>query len=83
MRARRSARSDLELCSGPGKLTEALGVGLQHNDLPLDRNPFLLLGPEGDLPQVVVGPRIGISKAIERPWRFSAAGSRFVSRPRP
>jgi DNA-3-methyladenine glycosylase len=83
MRARRGARSDLELCSGPGKLTEALGVGLGHNDLPLDREPFLLLAPEDEPPQVVVGPRIGITKAVERPWRFSAAGSSFVSRPWP
>ena len=83
MRARRGARPDLDLCSGPGKLTEALGVGLEHNDLPLDRDPFLLLAPEGEPPEVVAGPRIGITKAVERPWRFSAAGSRFVSKPWP
>jgi DNA-3-methyladenine glycosylase len=83
MRARRGVRSDAELCSGPGKLTEALGIGLEHNDLPLDREPFLLLGPEDEPPQVVLGPRIGITKAVERPWRFSAAGSSFVSRPWP
>jgi DNA-3-methyladenine glycosylase len=83
MRERRGARSDLELCSGPGKLTEALGVGLEHNDMPLDREPFLLLAAEGEPAEVVIGPRIGISKAVERPWRFSAAGSRFVSKPWP
>jgi DNA-3-methyladenine glycosylase len=83
MRERRGARSDLDLCSGPGKLTEALGVTLEHNDLPLDREPFLLLAPEGEPPEVVVGPRIGITKAVDRPWRFSAAGSRFVSKPWP
>jgi DNA-3-methyladenine glycosylase len=83
MRERRGARPDLDLCSGPGKLTEALGVTLEHNDLPLDREPFLLLAPEGEPPEVVVGPRVGITKAVERPWRFSAAGSRFVSRPPP
>jgi DNA-3-methyladenine glycosylase len=80
MRARRGNRPDLDLCSGPGKLTEALGVGLEHNDAPLDRDPFLLLGPEhGERPQIVVGPRVGITKAVERPWRFCVAGSRFVS----
>jgi DNA-3-methyladenine glycosylase len=83
MRARRGNRPDLDLCSGPGKLTEALGVGLEHNDLPLDRDPFLLLPPAGEPPEVAVGPRIGITKAVDRPWRFSAAGSRFVSRPWP
>jgi DNA-3-methyladenine glycosylase len=83
MRARRGGRPDADLCSGPGKLTEALGVGLEQNGADLGRDPFLLLAPEGDPPEVVVGPRIGITKAVERPWRFCAAGSRFVSRPRP
>lgn len=83
MRERRGDRSDLELCSGPGKLTEALGIGLEHNGADLSRDPFLLLPPEGAAPAVVTGPRIGITKAVERPWRFCAAGSRFVSRPRP
>jgi DNA-3-methyladenine glycosylase len=83
MRARRGVRSDAELCSGPGKLTEALGIGLDRNGADLSRDPFLLLPPEGEPPEVVVGPRIGITKAVERPWRFCAAGSRFVSRPRP
>ena len=83
MRARRGERPDAELCDGPGKLTEALGVGLGHNGARLDREPFLLSGPgEGERPEVVTGPRIGITKAVERPWRFCAAGSRFVSRPR-
>ena len=83
MRARRGGRPDTDLCSGPGKLTEALGVGLEHNGADLGRDPFLLLPPAGEPPKVVVGPRIGITKAVERPWRISAAGSRFVSRPRP
>ncbi len=83
MRARRGERPDGELCSGPGKLTEALGIGLERNGADLGRDPFLLLGPDGDRPQVVTGPRIGITKAVERPWRFCAAGSCFVSRPRP
>jgi DNA-3-methyladenine glycosylase len=84
MRARRGkARTDLDLCSGPGKLTEALGITLAQNAARLDRAPFLLLPPEGEPPEVVTSPRIGITKAVERPWRFSAAGSKYVSRPRP
>jgi DNA-3-methyladenine glycosylase len=83
MRERRGKRPDGELCSGPGKLTEALGIGLDLNGADLGRDPFLILGPDGPPPAVVTGPRIGITKAVERPWRFSAAGSRFVSRPRP
>jgi DNA-3-methyladenine glycosylase len=83
MRGRRGLSADAELCSGPGKLTEALGVGLELNDADLSRDPFLLLPPPGEPPAVVVGPRIGITKAVDRPWRFCAAGSPFVSRPRP
>lgn len=84
MRARRGGRPDAELCSGPGKLTEALGIGLEANGADLAREPFLLLPPEpGWCGEVVTGPRIGITKATELPWRFSVAGSRFVSRPRP
>jgi DNA-3-methyladenine glycosylase len=83
MRGRRGERPDGELCSGPGKLTEALGIGLGQNGADLGRHPFLLLAPAGAPPAVVTGPRIGITKATERPWRFCAAGSRFVSRPRP
>jgi DNA-3-methyladenine glycosylase len=84
MRKRRGARGDAELCSGPGKLTEALGIGLEHNGADLGQHPFLLLPPgPGAAPDVVAGPRVGITKAVERPWRFSAVGSRFVSRPRP
>jgi DNA-3-methyladenine glycosylase len=80
---RPAARSDLDLCSGPGKLTEALGVTLGENADRLDRDPFLLLGPDGDPPEVVTSRRIGITKAVEKPWRFSARDSRYVSRPRP
>jgi DNA-3-methyladenine glycosylase len=73
----------LELCSGPGKLTEALGIGLEANGADLGREPFALLEPAGPRPEVVAGPRVGITKAVERPWRFCAAGSPYVSRPRP
>jgi DNA-3-methyladenine glycosylase len=84
MRERRGERPDADLCSGPGKLTEALGIGLDDNDADLTADPFLLLPPEpGWRGEVVTGPRVGITKAVERPWRFSLRGSRFVSRPRP
>jgi DNA-3-methyladenine glycosylase len=84
MRARRGGRPDEDLCSGPGKLTDALGIGLDANGADLASDPFLLLAPEpGWSGEVVTGPRVGITKAVERPWRFSLAGSRYVSRPRP
>ncbi|MDQ2935508.1 MAG: DNA-3-methyladenine glycosylase [Chloroflexota bacterium] len=85
MRQRRGRQRDGELCSGPGKLTEALGVGLSDNGASLSAPPFTLLPPEGAwrANEVTAGPRIGISKATENPWRFCAAGCRFVSRPWP
>lgn len=83
MRERRGDRPDPELCSGPGKLTEALGIGLEQNAADLAADPFLLLPPAGEPPPIVTSPRIGITKAVERPWRFCAAGNPFVSRPRP
>jgi DNA-3-methyladenine glycosylase len=85
MRRRRGGRPDAELCSGPGKLTEALGVGLADNGASLSAAPFAVLTPEAEWRRVEVttGPRIGISKAAEYPWRFCAAGNRFVSRPWP
>jgi DNA-3-methyladenine glycosylase len=83
MRARRGGRPDQELCAGPGRLTEALGIGLDSNGADLSSDPFLLLAPEpGWAGEVATGPRVGITKAVERPWRFCAAGSRFVSHPR-
>jgi DNA-3-methyladenine glycosylase len=83
MRERRGSKADHELCSGPGKLTEALGIGLSDNERDLTREPFLLLSSQGERPEIVTGPRIGITKAVERPWRFCAAGNRNVSRPWP
>lgn len=84
MRERRGVRSDTELCSGPGKLTEALGIGLDRNGADLASDPFLLLPREpGWRGEIVEGPRVGISKAVELPWRFCLAGSPYVSRPRP
>ena len=83
MRARRGERSDHDLCSGPGKLTEALGVGLDANGADLGSGPFLLLPPAEEWAgEVVTGPRIGITKAVERPWRFCLAESPYVSKPR-
>jgi DNA-3-methyladenine glycosylase len=85
MRERRGRGELEELCSGPGRLTEALGVGLDLNGADLLAPPFELLAPELGWkgPEVVAGTRIGITKAAERPWRYCAAGSRFVSKPRP
>jgi DNA-3-methyladenine glycosylase len=85
MRRRRGRERIEELCSGPGKLTEALGVGLELNGASLLEAPFALLPrtAEWSAVEIVAGPRIGISKAVEYPWRFCAAGSPFVSRPRP
>jgi DNA-3-methyladenine glycosylase len=84
MRERRGERPEADLCSGPGKLTEALGIGLSDNGADLDAEPFCLLPREEDWSgEIVTGPRIGIAKAAERPWRFCLANSPFVSRPRP
>jgi DNA-3-methyladenine glycosylase len=85
MRERRGRAEARELCSGPGKLAEALGVGLAENGRSLSEPPFALAGPPpgwGGV-EVVTAPRIGISRAVERPWRFCAAGSPFLSRPVP
>ena len=83
MRERRGPKPDHELCSGPGKLTEALGISLSDNERDLSEAPFMLLAPEDERPEIVTGPRIGITKAVENPWRFCAAGNRNVSKPWP
>jgi DNA-3-methyladenine glycosylase len=80
MQRRRGMADERTLCSGPGKLCEALGVTGRHNGLPLDRAPFELRARQATL-EIVVGPRIGITKAIEHPWRYGLKGSRFLSRP--
>jgi DNA-3-methyladenine glycosylase len=79
MRRRRGLADERQLCSGPGKLCEALGVSIKHNGLPLDRKPFELRARR-DRPDIVVGPRIGISKAVDEPWRYGLKESRFLSR---
>ncbi len=82
MQKRRGPRPDHDLCSGPGKLTEALGIGLSENGADLARDPFLLLPPDENWQgEIVRGPRIGITKATELPWRFCAAGSPHISKP--
>lgn len=90
MRARRGvaanrAGSEHELCSGPGKLTEALGISLQENDSDLAGGPIQILARADEWlePTVVEGTRIGITKAVELRWRFCVAGDPNVSRPRP
>jgi DNA-3-methyladenine glycosylase len=80
MRRRRRLPEARDLCSGPGKLCEALGVTIQHNGLPVDRTPFELRARVGT-PEVVAGPRIGISKAVDEPWRYGLRGSKFLSKP--
>ena len=68
------------LCSGPGKLCEALAVTDRHNGLPLDRVPFELRARAAP-PAIVVGSRIGITKAVAHPWRYGLKGSMFFSKP--
>jgi DNA-3-methyladenine glycosylase len=83
MRERRGPVRDEDLCSGPGKLTQALGVGLELNKTDLFDGPIRLGPPIEPRPAVLAGTRIGITKAPDLPWRFCAAGSRYVSRPWP
>jgi DNA-3-methyladenine glycosylase len=80
MRRRRGVSDERLLCSGPGRLCQALGINLKQNGIPLDRSPFELHAPV-DKVEVAVGQRIGISKAAELPWRYGLAGSPFLSKP--
>jgi DNA-3-methyladenine glycosylase len=79
MRERRGVDDPRLLCAGPGRLCEALAVTREHDGLPLDVPPFALLPREGDV-EVVRGPRVGISRAVELPWRYAEQGSRYLSR---
>jgi DNA-3-methyladenine glycosylase len=79
MRTRRGVVEARLLCSGPGRVCQALGVTGEHDGLPLDRAPFELV-PRADDPEVISGPRIGITKAADLPWRYGLAGSPFLSR---
>jgi DNA-3-methyladenine glycosylase len=80
MRRRRGAPDLRGLCSGPGKLCQALSVTHKHNGLALDRPPFELRERAGK-PEIAVGPRIGITKAVDEPWRYGLKGSKFLSKP--
>jgi DNA-3-methyladenine glycosylase len=85
MRERRGVARDLELTNGPGKLTEALGIGLEMNGVSLADGPIRIEArpPGARRPEVVTGTRIGITKAADLPWRFCDASSPYVSRPWP
>jgi DNA-3-methyladenine glycosylase len=85
MKSRRGVDRVEELCSGPGKLTQALGIGLDLNGSSLERGPIRVLPrrPGWRRPKISTSPRVGITRDAHLPWRFCAAGSRFVSRPRP
>jgi DNA-3-methyladenine glycosylase len=80
MRRRRGLRDERALCSGPGKLCEALGITRKQNGLALDRAPFELRARTGK-PEIATGVRIGITKAAEKPWRYGLKGSPFLSKP--
>jgi DNA-3-methyladenine glycosylase len=82
MRSRRGLQRAEDLCSGPGKLTQALGIGLELNGTSLMDGPIGVLARERE-PRIVAGERIGITKAADLPWRFCDADSRHVSRPWP
>ena len=82
MRERRGLDSERLLCAGPGRLCQALAVTGAHDGLALDGPPFELRPRERSV-EIVAGPRIGISRAAELPWRYAVAGSRYLSRPIP
>ncbi len=82
MRTRRGVDDLRLLCSGPGRLTQALGVTGAHDGLALDAPPFELRPPVSS-PEVVTAPRVGVTRAAELHWRYALKGSAFVSRPRP
>jgi DNA-3-methyladenine glycosylase len=79
MRARRGFDEPRLLCSGPGRLCQALAITRDHDGHALDEPPFELLG-RGSEPPLLRGPRVGITQAADRPWRYGLAGSRYLSR---
>jgi DNA-3-methyladenine glycosylase len=86
MRERRGVDALEQLCSGPGRLTQALGIGLELNGTDLDLGPVTISPPpltRAASPLIVASTRVGITRAVDLPWRFTSAQSRFVSRPRP
>jgi DNA-3-methyladenine glycosylase len=82
MRARRGLDDPRQLCSGPGKLCQALGITREHDGLLLDVPPFRL-EPRSEVPEIVTGPRIGITRATDLSWRYMSAGSPYLSRAAP
>ena len=80
MRRRRGLHDERTLCSGPGRLTEALAITHRHNGLALDAPPFALYARTGRV-DIVTGVRIGLTKAVDLPWRYGLKGSRFLSKP--
>ena len=82
MAERRKLADPRLLCAGPGRLTQALALSLAENGLPLDAPPFRLNPRDIDCP-ILAGPRIGITRGAETPWRFGLEGSRYLSRPFP
>lgn len=80
MRERRGLTAERMLCSGPGKLGQALGVSPHLSSLPLNKSPFELIFSKENI-EIIQGPRIGISKAADLPWRFGLAASAYLSRP--
>jgi DNA-3-methyladenine glycosylase len=79
MKRRRGLENERLLCAGPGRLCQALGVTGAHDGLRLDRPPFRI-EPRAEEPELVRGPRVGITRAVELPWRYGLAGSRYLSR---
>jgi DNA-3-methyladenine glycosylase len=80
MRRRRGTDDEKLLCAGPGRVCAALAITAEHNGLALDRAPFEIFA-RTEAAEVVAGPRIGLTKAIDRPWRYGLKGSRFLSKP--
>ena len=80
MRRRRGLKDERLLCAGPGRVCEALGITGTHNGLALDQPPFALSARTEDV-TIATGPRIGITKAADLPWRYGLKGSRFLSKP--
>jgi DNA-3-methyladenine glycosylase len=80
MRRRRGLTDVRLLGAGPGRVCEALGITAAHNGLALDEPPFALFARTGEV-EVIAGPRIGITKAAEKPWRYGLKGSAFLSKP--
>jgi DNA-3-methyladenine glycosylase len=80
MRRRRGRHDERSLCSGPGKLCEALAITIKQSELPLDAPP-IALHARTEKPDIVTGVRIGLTKAVKLPWRYGLRGSKFLSKP--